>query len=54
VIGWIETLIRQELSPQQVVEYLMAHKKFSLHHETVYRFVYKDKAEGGDLYWQHN
>jgi len=52
VMGWIEVLIRQELSPQQVVDYLKKHKQISLHHETIYQLVYEDKAEGGDLY-QH-
>ncbi|MCU7881556.1 MAG: IS30 family transposase [Candidatus Thiodiazotropha sp. (ex Lucinoma aequizonata)] len=47
---WIETLIRQELSLQQVVDYLKRHKRLSLHHETVYGLVYEDKAAGGDLY----
>jgi len=47
---WIEKLLRQELSPQQVVDYLKRHKKVSLHHETLYQIVYADKAEGGDLY----
>ena len=46
----IEILLRQELSPQQVVAYLAKHKGLSLHHETVYQLVYLDKAEGGDLY----
>ena len=46
----IETLIRQELSPQQVVDYLKRRKKVTLHHETVYRLIYDDKAQGGDLY----
>lgn len=49
---WIRDLIRQELSPQQVVDYLLRHKKVSLHHETVYQLIYSDKASGGDLY-QH-
>lgn len=47
---WIKTLIRQELSPQQVVDYLRRHKKVSLHHETVYQFIYDDKVCGGYLY----
>lgn len=47
---WIETLIRQELSPQQATDYLRRHKKLSLHHETVYQLIYDDKARGGDLY----
>lgn len=50
VRDWITTLLRQELSPQQVVDYLRREKSLSLHHETVYRLVYADKAEDGDLY----
>ncbi|WP_444944881.1 IS30 family transposase [Microbulbifer sp. ZKSA006] len=49
---WIGQLIRQELSPQQVVDYLLIHKKVSLHHETVYQFIYRDKSSGGNLH-QH-
>jgi transposase, IS30 family len=45
-------LIRQELSPQQVVAYLAQHKQVQLHHETVYQGLYADKAAGGALY-QH-
>ncbi len=47
---WIKKLLRQELSPQQVVDYLRRHRRVSLHHETVYRLVYADKARGGTLY----
>ncbi|HIF52295.1 MAG TPA: IS30 family transposase [Thiotrichaceae bacterium] len=47
---WIEKLLRQELSPQQIVDYLIRHKRLSLHHETVYRLVYANKARGGSLY----
>lgn len=50
VEDWIEMLLRQELSPQQVVDYLKRHKNTDLHHETIYQFVYDDKAQGGDLY----
>lgn len=46
----IEVLLRQELSPQQVVDYLTRHKGLLLHHETVYQLIYADKANGGDLY----
>lgn len=46
----IETLIRKDLSPQQVVGYLGRHEGISLHHETVYQMVYADKKGGGDLY----
>lgn len=47
---WITILLRQELSPEQVVDYLRRHRQLSLHHETVYRLVYADKARGGNLY----
>ena len=50
VKGWIAKLIRQELSPQQVVGYLRKYKKLSLHHESIYQMVYADKLEGGNLY----
>jgi len=50
VIGWVEALISQQLSPQQVVDYLRRHHKVTLHHETVYQYIYTDKAEGGGLY----
>lgn len=46
----IEKLIRQELSPQQVVDYLVRHTGVSLHHETIYQLIYEDKAVGGNLY----
>ena len=50
VWGWIVQLIEQELSPQQVIDYLDRHKNVSLHHETVYQRIYADKAQGGELY----
>ncbi|MDX7989413.1 IS30 family transposase, partial [Xenorhabdus sp. 12] len=52
IIKWIKVLIWQDLSPEQAVGYLKREKAISLHHETVYRFIYKDKNNGGDL-WQH-
>ena len=48
----IKILIRQELSPQQVVGYMEKFERTSLHHETIYQLVYADKRSGGDLY-QH-
>ncbi|MBD2782871.1 IS30 family transposase, partial [Xenorhabdus szentirmaii] len=51
-IKWIKALIWQDLSPEQTVGYLKREKALSLHHETIYRFIYKDKNNGGDL-WQY-
>ncbi|MAC46274.1 MAG: hypothetical protein CMI12_05385 [Oceanospirillum sp.] len=52
VLLCIEILIRQELSPQQVAGYLARYAGVELHHETIYQIIYRDKAQGGDLY-QH-
>lgn len=46
----IVILLRQDLSPQQVVSYLKRRRGICLHHETVYQLIYADKAGGGDLY----
>lgn len=48
----IKTLIRQELSPEQVCDYLEKSKIVKLHHETIYRMVLADKQQKGSLY-QH-
>ncbi|OTA16759.1 transposase [Xenorhabdus beddingii] len=48
----IKQLVWQDLSPEQTVGYLKRENIISLHHETVYRLIYKDKINGGDL-WQH-
>jgi len=50
VESWIRTLICQKLSPQQVVDYLKRHKDITLHHETVYQFIYADKAVVSQFY----
>ena len=50
VTGWVETLIRQELSPAQVAAYISKEHGVSLHHETIYQLVLADKVRGGDLY----
>ncbi len=50
VQGWIQHLIEQDLSPEQVADYLKAHRNTKLHHETIYQYIYQDKAQGGDLH----
>ncbi|CDG86625.1 IS30 family transposase [Xenorhabdus bovienii] len=52
ITKWINQLIWQDLSPEQTVGYLKREMRISLHHETIYRLIYKDKINGGDL-WQH-
>lgn len=46
----IVRLLRQELSPEQIVNYLRDENIVSLHHESIYKLVYEDKACGGDLH----
>lgn len=53
-IQWleVESLLRQDYSPEQVSGWLGRHGNFNISHETVYRYVWVDKKAGGDLY-QH-
>lgn len=50
VAGWVEALIRQELSPAQAAAYIAKELGISIHHETIYQMVLADKARGGDMY----
>jgi IS30 family transposase len=50
VCQWIEQLLSQDLSPEQIAGYLGRDKQVSLHHETIYQYIYQDKAYGGQLY----
>lgn len=50
----VKKLLRIKLSPEQIVGYL---KRFNLlerimSHETIYQYIWRDKAEGGNL-WVH-
>lgn len=46
----IETLIRQDLSPEQVSERLKKKQGVHLSHERIYQYILADKRVGGDLY----
>lgn len=50
VQSWIRTLIEQDLSPEQISNYLEDHCGVRLHHETIYQYIYRDKANGGLLH----
>jgi IS30 family transposase len=45
----ILSLIKNYLSPEQVSGYLKRHHSIALSHETIYRFVYSDKARHESL-----
>lgn len=48
----IESLLRQDWSPEQVSGWLLKEKRESVSHERIYQYIYADKAEGGTLF-QH-
>ena len=54
VLEWmeVEALIRQDFSPEQVAGRLKLEGGLRISHETLYRYIWRDKEAGGTLY-QH-
>jgi IS30 family transposase len=54
VLEWmeVEALIRQDFSPEQVAGRLKLEGGLRISHETLYRYIWRDKQAGGTLY-QH-
>ena len=50
----VRQLLRQKLSPEQIVGHIRRFKLMSrqLSHETIYQYIWRDKAQGGTL-WKH-
>ncbi|WP_319589186.1 hypothetical protein [uncultured Desulfobulbus sp.] len=48
----VERLVRADFSPEQVAHRLALEGGLPISHETVYRHIYADKKNGGDLH-QH-
>lgn len=48
----VESLLRQDWSPEQVSGHLRRTGGLRISHETIYQHVWRDKAAGGDL-WKH-
>ncbi len=46
----IDKYIQDKWSPEQIAGRLKKDKVISLHHETIYKYILKDKESGGDLY----
>lgn len=46
----VNALIKQDWSPEQVSSRLHEEQAISISHERIYRHIYKDKRQGGDLY----
>jgi IS30 family transposase len=47
---WIETLIRFDLSPEQVSDWLKNNFGLPISHEWIYQYILTDKRSGGDLH----
>ncbi len=48
----VDALLREEFSPDQAAQRLAAEGAFEVSHETIYKRVRRDKADGGAL-WKH-
>lgn len=48
----VETLLRQDWSPEQISGRLKKEQRTCISHEWIYQYILKDKQRGGDLY-QH-
>ncbi len=46
---FVEALLRADWSPEQTAGYLRKMGTVSISHETIYRYVWKDREHGGDL-----
>ena len=46
----VESLLRNDFSPEQISGYLARIEGTRISHETIYQHVWADKASGGDLY----
>jgi IS30 family transposase len=48
--AWIEKLIRFDLSPEQVSDWLKDNVGLQISHEWIYQYILRDKYAGGDLH----
>lgn len=46
----VEKLVKMEWSPEQISERLKVEGLSAVSHETIYRHIYRNKQDGGDLY----
>jgi IS30 family transposase len=46
----VEKMLKQLWSPEQISNHLLNKGSFSISHETIYRYIIKDKKNGGFLY----
>ena len=48
--SFIESLIREEWSPEQISGWIAENLSYTVSHEHIYQYILSDKKRGGDLY----
>ncbi|VAW77164.1 Mobile element protein [hydrothermal vent metagenome] len=48
----VKRLLKEKWSPEQITGVLRNNHQLSISHETIYQYIWADKAQGGDL-WTH-
>ena len=46
----VSKLLKDDFSPEQVSGHLLKHDDIRISHETIYQFIWSEKASGGTLY----
>ena len=46
----VESVLREDFSPEQVVGWFARYRILAISHETIYRYIWEDKARGGTLH----
>ena len=46
----VEACIKQQWSPEQAAGWLRRKRQLSISHETIYRYIWRDRKKGGGLY----
>ena len=49
--AFIETLIREDWSPEQIHGWMKSNMEMTVSHEWIYQYIYKDKQAGGSLHF---
>jgi IS30 family transposase len=49
---FVDALVRQDWSPEQIVGWCARFRLLAISHETIYRRIWADKKQGGTL-WTH-
>ena len=48
--AWVDQLLREDWSPEQISGWLAENEGVSISHEWIYQYIYEDKRQGGNLH----